>query len=503
MNIVIADDERLSRINLLHLIEELGTPWKIVGEADNGEDLVKLVEAHRPDIGIVDIRMPKMDGLEAIKACVSRSPLTKWIILSGFSDFTYAQQALRMGVSEYLLKPVRLSDLEIALDAVSQENKQYRMLLNKQFENDLVSLFHGLSSIDQEPADSIMRKGIFAGCLLYFDSVLSCRLWTEWQREFNRAVKSFIHENVCKIQYSAFIAMPGGELALIGACDAGRPSHAGQDMDAFKETVNRLIRQFEGGQVIMTVLHSGVCESYEMLEKRLERLRCQAYLRSVLGIGRQWEYISFEEAVTNVPDTTKEIASQLIELVQAFRDEEYLSFQNGTAGLEKKWKLAGWPESSQVPGNIASFICSTMGISKEEAPSMKALIAALNRNGEQLLEESRNADNRACDIIDQVISVIESKYMEDIGLGQIASELNITQNYLCTLFHKKTGMTFMKYLTRTRMLTAKKLLCETNMQVGQVANRVGYYSTRHFSKLFKEAVGCHPSEYRRKRERPL
>jgi len=84
----------------------------------------------------------------------------------------------------------------------------------------------------------------------------------------------------------------------------------------------------------------------------------------------------------------------------------------------------------------------------------------------------------------------------------MAEQLHITPNYLSTLFHKKTGDTFMVYLTRTRMLRAKELLADPNMQIQQVAEQVGYSSARYFTKLFTQFVGCYPSGYRSRFKSP-
>ena len=100
------------------------------------------------------------------------------------------------------------------------------------------------------------------------------------------------------------------------------------------------------------------------------------------------------------------------------------------------------------------------------------------------------------DIVSQVISFVDQNYIFDIGIGQIARQLHITPNYLSTLFHKRTGTTFMRYLTQTRMLKAKELLTDPNVKIQQVAEQVGYSSARYFSKLFTKYVGCYPSEYR-------
>ncbi|MGO4275802.1 response regulator, partial [Paenibacillus sp. TAF58] len=126
MNIVIADDETLVRVSLISMINEMETSWEIVGEANDGEELVELIGRCKPEVAIVDIRMPYLDGIEAIRKAKMMSPRTKWIVCSGYSDFQYAQQALQLGVSEYLLKPVDPDALEKAINAISQSNKEYR-----------------------------------------------------------------------------------------------------------------------------------------------------------------------------------------------------------------------------------------------------------------------------------------------------------------------------------------------------------------------------------------
>lgn len=161
MKIVIADDEPLVRVSLNSMIQEMETSWEIVGEAAQGEEMLELLAEHQPEVAIVDIRMPKLDGLEAIRQGKAVSPRTRWIILSGFSDFQYAQQALRLGVDEYLLKPVVPDELEKALHSVSIQNREYAYLLNCQFENRLISLIHGLTSPAAEPEDSLLRTGHF------------------------------------------------------------------------------------------------------------------------------------------------------------------------------------------------------------------------------------------------------------------------------------------------------------------------------------------------------
>jgi two-component system response regulator YesN len=122
---------------------------------------------------------------------------------------------------------------------------------------------------------------------------------------------------------------------------------------------------------------------------------------------------------------------------------------------------------------------------------------SVEKRGEQLLAQVRSAEQS--DLVNQVVAYIDTHYQLDIGVGSIAEQLKITPNYLSAMFHKRTGTTFVRYLTNIRMLKAQELLTDPNLQIQHVAERVGYYSTRYFTKLFAEYTGATPSEYRRMR----
>ncbi|MEX2104797.1 MAG: AraC family transcriptional regulator, partial [Bacilli bacterium] len=128
-------------------------------------------------------------------------------------------------------------------------------------------------------------------------------------------------------------------------------------------------------------------------------------------------------------------------------------------------------------------------------------IGKLKQEGVKLLKQ-QDSELPKQDLIQRVQTYVEKHYMKNIGLCQIASEVEVTPSYLSTQFHKKTGTTFIKYLTKLRILKAQELLASTNMQIQQVAEQVGYFSTRHFTKLFMEIVGTYPSDFKKMHNQP-
>lgn len=129
--VVVAEDEPLILGNVVRKITEMNIGFQVVGSADDGKAALELVEAHSPDVLVTDIRMPVMDGLELLKIMASRHPNMKKIVISGYDDFKYAQQALKYEAADYLLKPLKMEELleafsriRISLDAQRSQIKQ-------------------------------------------------------------------------------------------------------------------------------------------------------------------------------------------------------------------------------------------------------------------------------------------------------------------------------------------------------------------------------------------
>ncbi len=125
---IVAEDEHLIRQNLIKKIDSLSIPLELVGEASNGKDAISLVEEVYPSLVITDIQMPQSDGIELIKYIHENHPHIKTMILSGYNDFSYAQAALKYGAKDFLLKPIKLEELNTALQNIfivlDSENKE-------------------------------------------------------------------------------------------------------------------------------------------------------------------------------------------------------------------------------------------------------------------------------------------------------------------------------------------------------------------------------------------
>ena len=495
MKILIVDDESLARSTLRSMLQELQLPLEVLEEATNGEEMVAQVQRYIPDIVFVDISMPKLNGLEAIKQAKAFAPDARWFILTGFSEFAYAQEALRIGVSDYLLKPIDPGEVAKAVTEVIREQKKRLLVLNRQFERDLATLYHGLSSIKQEDAGSLLLKGNFLGAIFYVDSHLAEAEKAQRQSDFLREVQDVVHTVLTDKIRLALFALPGGETALIGAW---RAEHEGQG----EQLCRRCLQLVEGllpGMVLtnsafcVTMLQTGVCRSYEELYERLNWLQKFSALRSVYGIGKKL-HIQQLAHYTAQPQLV-EFSRMLERLSFYYREKMYVHYMHTVDTLGHAL-LHGRAIDFGTKKSAAQFLCCTLPCqvaAEQDGAEWKRILQAC---GEQRLLAQPKRDSG--DMLAQVILFIEQNYASDISITEIADRLQVTPNYLSTLFHKKMGITFVKYLTKIRLLRAKELLADPEMRVQQVAELVGYTSTRHFTKVFTSYFGYYPSEQHKK-----
>lgn len=173
MNVLIADDEYLVRASLKSMLIELNMGINIVGEASNSDEFMRIIFKCHPDLVYIDIKMPEINGLELIKAVKNQCPNTEWIILTGFSTFEYAKEALDLGVEKYLLKPVSPDELKNSVEIVLRKKTEQQQELNFEFGHDITALFNNFITLDDLQKSNVIFYFHFMGAILSFDSYLS------------------------------------------------------------------------------------------------------------------------------------------------------------------------------------------------------------------------------------------------------------------------------------------------------------------------------------------
>jgi len=494
MRILIADDEYLVRASLISMLGELNLPMGSIQEATTGEEMVNMVGQNHPDVAFVDIRMPRKNGLEAIKEAKQLSPQTKWLILTGFPEFDYAQEAIRLGVSGYLLKPISPEELKKILNDFAEENQKQKTAQNKQFERELMALLYGLTSLEFEGPESFVMKAHFTCAIFYFDGHLPEKIRAERQFAFCRSAQRMISEHLDTYNRLALIVLPNGELATVGAWEPKQNQCAEQYVQKYFRALEAEIRKVSGKDLALTLIKTRESSTYQDLLDQLESLQELASLRVIWRTGSLLDVNSLSQYAKD--QDLKNLADQIQSLCRSYHDRNQLNYIKVLERLKKSFQKENFKVKDRQMENVVDFINRSIGCELTAGQSPKQWMQILEQYDVLFPANLPKDELQNTDIVDQMINFMNEHFMSNIGIGQIAEQLKITPNYLSTLFHRKTGINFMAYLKKIRMLKAKELLNDPTIQVHQVAKQVGYFSTRHFARLFAEHYGCLPSEYR-------
>jgi len=487
MKILIADDEKLARFSLKSMLEEIRIPAAAIHLACDGEEMVELARRINPDIAFVDIKMPKLSGLEGILRARDLSPQTRWVILTGYSSFEYAKQALELGAAEYLLKPVRPQELSQTIARIMQEVRRDYLRLNEEFERRLGALFDQTLALNQERMEFISASR-FLAALILFDSPIAPKLLLEYQLRFCHRLREKMEEVVGRTARIALCTLPDGVLALIGAWLRG------EGEGEAREAIRSLFRKAAGpGEVCITFLCGEESSTFTALREQLRSLSEWAPLRAVLGIGGKLALEQLRQGQKR--EELVRLGRILVGLAEACREGRCLDFLQRGEELEGALLEARFCAEDWEVKNLLLFLKASLGFAPAAATDNRGWLGELKDRGRRQLAAAPGGGPGA--LVGQVAAYIDRNYMHDIGIARIACHLGITPNYLSALFHRKKGTTFLKYLTRVRLSRARELLLDPGRQVGQVAGQVGYSSARHFSRLFKLRFGCTPAQFQR------
>ena len=504
MSVLIVEDEIRIREGLGKLLSRPGSPYHVIREAVNGEDGLKAILELEPDIVITDIRMPFMDGLEMLTRMVRAGKRTKAIVLSAYSEFEYARNAMKLGVTEYLLKPLAYNELMQALENVSFQIEKERLEQPEQIgtpEQIFYSILSGRLSVDKQTEEYLANR-------YHIDCHERISLLCAYHGECMST------EDARRYFRHIFSAYPGLDFYILDLMVRSTMTvilRGYRDLKDLERWVQQQIlrqspQRIATGWIEVNSLYElgeGFSLLYPYLEWNISMndrvLICYPQIRKVQTSSCNYpmDLETQMKAAICADDLEKEQ-----ELMKAF----HASFCDGRIYAPK-----------EIKESYVRFLWNMIAIAKEigkiraaqidqqellsrimNAKLRDELLEASSLVLEELLSSqgSQNADATHL-TVKRMKSMIHEFYQTGIMLDEISRKLDMTPEYLGTLFHKETGTTFSTYLKNYRITKAKELLVGTNMKLYEIAEKVGYSDSKYFSRIFKEVTGQLPTEYRR------
>lgn len=511
MNIVIVEDEIRIRNGLKKLIPKINSNYKIVGEAKNGKDGLEIIKKIKPDLVITDVRMPEMDGLEMIKHLIEGKLDFRTIILSAYSDFQYAKKAIRFGVSEYLLKPIDVGELNSCL-----KNIENSMIIKEKNEVDSKGLFNSLEDIlysllfRELPLSNEAKEFLFENYHLSEDCEF-VEIITYLGENYSSLVETVVRniKNIFdEIYYQQYcLIMLEQEKAVL--------------IIIFSESTdlyNERWFQYNAMPLIAGVYKEKMCFGW-ITAKKLEGLKKSYVLlinnldwNIVLGWDVLISYSEIQKIQTKLLSYPIEIENQMKnalcsldlkkletvvkEFIRYFKQSDNYLPQD----IKKSYNRFLW--SMLNIANELGVIDSSNFEQQEYLVRIKSAILE-NELTEVLLllkerfnKEKFSSGDKISFIIAKAKSLMHEFYRQGITLKEIAEKLDITPEYLSMQFNKEIGTNFSSYLTNYRINKAKGLLIGTELKLYEIADLVGYNDAKYFSRVFKKTTGQLPAEYR-------
>lgn len=491
--LLLVDDEEIVRKGVRDIIDWRKNGYEICGEASSGEEALDRIYELQPDLVLLDIKMPGITGIDILKKMKEEKNPAKFLILSGYSDFEYAQNAINYGAKGYIVKPIDEDILEEKVINITEEINLERSLHGEtnliERKNKLTRLFISTKITERDEQDDAYFQ------IVLFNSDL-CGFKQRIQQLELKAGEAFSYLDHITFQHDG---------ALVVIMKNENEEAVCRHVNHF---VEKLARSADEGYI-------GAVASIGSREYGLEGL-----YSSYLQAKKVLEYLFFfndtylvsnrDLKITNTICTFVKKSSLLFSYIELY---DLINIEKILAEEEEKFHLSGMlpDEAKQICIAVLIDLQNSMKSKYPEkdlelVSSMKLINTIMNAMYFKTvygvvkkfiydLAESF-ANNTSNSTILKVIQYVKINYKDDIKLENLGKMFNCNSAYLGKKFKEYAGMSFNSYLDIIRIETAKDMLINTNLKIYQISSLIGYSNTDYFFMKFKKHTGMTPKEFK-------
>jgi len=504
---MVVEDEALILENIVAKIHTANLDFQVVYQAMNGQDAWEHIPLTMPDLLITDIQMPVMNGLELLCKVKTEYPSIECVILTGYNEFEYARRAMRIGITEYLLKPLKPDNIRDILKTVE---KRLFKKTQKQMRNILVSQINGSDLPGELPSYlKTSRFAIFLVCLGHICehlTVLDNRSYFRkcWN-ELNISALLGAYENIWKRWWIVDDKHPNQKFIILSL-----EPHQATQLKVFKEQLKDAVGQ-QLTPMIVNICASNTLIPYKEIWRLSQKMRL--HLRQNLLLGQSRFFIMEEPVLAGAEHKANHYQEIILNLISSSNRD----------GIKKELeKICTEWDASQITQYFVEkqFFQLIECAYKQFLPASGAEITHLEYEFSERLSTSPNLMGifdfileifynllqiDDCDIynppelVRRICSFIDQNYMTPMSLESIANSFHFNSSYLTKIFKKYTGETPLKYIIDLKINKAKYLMeKEPSLSIKEISQLVGYYDQHYFSRIFKNITGMNPSDYRKK-----
>ena len=531
-NILIVDDEQLIRQGLRARIEYLGIDVDEIFEAENGLMALRLQEEHPIDVVITDIRMPDMDGLELIQEMQKKNNQIKFVVLSGYAEFSYAETAIRLGVKAYLLKPVSNDDLKAAFDKAYKEMEQtasvrqeVQMKKRMDREKQVYQQEKALNALfSSQEAGAVTREQLCKLCGYDekmwaggAESVLYLAILHINKESFeHQRFRPVDHELVRFMIRNIFeeIQAPCEKL-LVNSLSDTRQMYGifiGDGKKKLRMEVERIYLRMRSvlEKKMGIYLTIGVSRCRSQLEgKETSEARQALKQRIIYGKANIYFYEDIRIlGEQEFPVSQLHLLEQYIEhneifkvknLVQEIFSEELVK-KYGSAYLRIMWirilnlLLHHYERRGRNAAEIEKMLQNYNLLDRIQ--SLQEIRQKIIEMVMECVSTESVADANARSKIQMAIGYIQEHFAENLTVNVLAEHYGMSPNYFSSMFKKEMSRSAVNYITELRINQARELLYHSELSVVDISKKVGYEDSQYFFRVFKKYLGMTPLQYR-------
>ncbi|MFC0390100.1 response regulator transcription factor [Paenibacillus mendelii] len=508
-NMLVVDDDRSEREGVKFLTEQFNWGLEIY-EADSGESALEYIRDHSNiDILLTDIRMRELDGLQLAQKVKELLPHIKIIFMSAYGEFEYAQKAIDLNVTHYILKPVEIGEFMRVVSNVIRlcDEEQKEKLKNERIQEIywkgiryekqqfLYDLIHGRGMIAEEDNESPDTAIHFSGY-----RYLRMAMIHTGSRFFDR--------NDLDVE-PVLTGMIGGKADFVNLNEVqsvllyeGSPEETIEDLIRMGTLLVELFKEKHSADVSIVI--SGLIESlkhigseYNLMETMLANKffmeKGAVLYTGEVKSGDRDVYSNTRRVLFDTTEWLKEVevdSDKIVLLIELLEGRKTVSENYAKYVCTEVLKSIDRP----IQHNVNDFI---MGLERiHNASSLMELMEVMRSIAQDMIASVERPRELFRSVIEEVIQIIDREYCSEITLESIAKQVYLSPGYLSRLFKKYKGKSIVKYITSIRLEKAGELLLTSNKKITDIGKEVGYPNFAYFSALFKNNYGKTPSQYR-------
>jgi two-component system, response regulator YesN len=507
MKILIVEDEFNAREGLANIIKKTCPQHEICGEAVDGEEGYRLALTHMPDLIFVDIELPKMNGLKMIEKLIDHQVNAAFVILSGYAEFEYAQQAIRYGVCEYLLKPITYDKLIHVLENIEKWKKAANNQQKKQIPTDELLLSILSDRNDAKEAMNLL-KDVMTPQNLYLLSLYSNSEKQDDIEKIKTCLLAFCSSRKYKNTFFSFFSRQHIITVLINSEENQQNMERSLDY-----LLTYSLRQNGFSNITITLIP---ISSLDELSGKFDYITQLNEWGLTLGnqkVITKEKIPSQQEPFQDISNSIRQIEMEALAIIKSGAPLQL---------MELSQKLVSFLADKLYPPKEFKRVCAQYALSIlvcfrefnmdaverisgiqlfdkiQNCCTQKELLSCLNKLVASYNDALPAQAQTSSLIVKKTVNYIESSYADKVSLEKIASQLKVTPEYISHLFTKEMGISFSDYVKKYRIDMAKKIMQSSNWKIYQIGEKVGYRDPKYFNRVFKEVTGLSPKEYMKK-----